>query len=833
MPIEPIELRTLHDGLNLKDDPADPTMSEGMTVECVGFDLTVGGKLQTAKGNSAVHDLTSKLPSGTIQCCRIESMLGIEYVLATTSTGLYSNGTLIDSTFTGKFKSLTFGGNIYLVNGTYARRFDGTTCTRWGIAPPVAGPTITAGANVTQSIDTMASVAAYIANVAGGLAAAAEAVIIKEGAQSLHLSMAAAGTGSTYKAITVNAATLSDGSASPDDDLFEFWMYVDNLSNLSSLRILVDIGDGTFTNDFLSYAWTFYGDKTQVVPSTGGSAEFVPEQSLDFPVQFQSNQLVQNSDPLLVWMGDHYETSGPQFTLAPTTQTGKITISRSNIEELFPELRSFISQVLPLYRTANITDVTSGTWVKLQVPKSYFQRTGTGNYTWANMVGIKFEVLSLGAVNLYLDAVQIAGGGKLYGNYWFMYGWARVDASGNVQHYSGPARAADGTLHIQGPVNFKRQPVAYATRTASTDSQVNACVFYIIGENLTSWYVLYILTNNLTTSGSFSAGEDDCYRRMISLRNDPTPAGQDMVLHKGTVWMVGFGNYPNMIRKSDISVEGDLLLEAWPGRNAYIPTGAGNKLTSIDVLNRQIVVRGVDGEWTLDINDPGDYSSVVQDEVVGKGCLSQYGTMKTGNTVIYPAAGAFVESNGSSRNLVLPETSPAITAVGVADAVAIFNNYEGYFSFADQNGQTRTAKLDIMRGSPRVAFQSNLKYDWLFLHNRTGFLYGIINGTVVRINYGYDNQGAELYCRLTTKAIMVAGGKTSWRRVTFEHLTSGQWLHAEAYVDGVLVKHQPFRSTTRTEFRFDFGPASGKKFQLTIWGQYDQLAEIYLPIKVY
>lgn len=835
MPLEPIEIRTLHDGLNLKDDPSDPSFKEGATVECVGFDLTIGGKLQTAKGNSTdLGELAGLLPFDTVQCAQVVSMLGTEYVLATTAAGLYSNATLIDTTFTGRFKALTFGGNIYLINGTLARRFDGTTCTRWGIAPPTAGPTITAGDNVVKVIDDMEDVTDYIAN-ASGLVASSEAVIVKVGTASLQLTMAAAGTGYTYRAMTKNAAILSDSSASPDEDLLEFWFYVDDLTNLTSLRLVADVGDGTFENDFYEYIWSFYGGSSQqITPGSGGSAEVTPEQSIEIPIQMDpSGQVI---EPTKSWVGGdktgHWVYTYDPAT-DPSTQTGKIIISRASIEELFPELKTFTSQTLPLYRLSNITSVKSGVWTKLQVPKSYFTRTGTGTGTWADDVSWKIEVVSFGAVNVYIDQIQIAGGGKLYGDYWFMYGWARTDTDGNVQHYSGPARAVDGTLHIQGPINFKRQPVAYAARIVSTDPQVNACVVYVIGGNLTNWYVLQVIGDNAATSGNFSAGEDDCYRSMISLRNDPAPAGLDMVLHKGAIWMVGFSNYPNMIRKSDISIEGDLMLEAWPGRNAYIPTGAGSQLTSIDILNRQVVVRGIDGEWVLDINDPGDFSSVVQDEVVGKGCLSRDGVMKTGNSVIYPAAGAFVESNGSNRNLVLPEASPAISAGGVLTAVAVFNNYEGYFSFTDPNGQNRTAKLDVMRGNPRVAFHNNLKYDWLFLHNRTGVIYGIINGTVVQFNSGYANINAELDCRLTSRVFQIAGGKSSWRRITFEHLTNGRWLHIEAYVDGVLIKHEPFKSTIRTEHRFDFGPVSGNKFQLVIWGQYNQLAEIYLPIRVY
>ena len=842
MPIEPIIIRTLHDGLNVKDDPADPALSEGVTAECLGFDLTVGGKLQVAGGNSADHDLSDYLPSGTIQCSQVVYMLGSRYVLATTGSGLYANAALIDGSFKGRFKALVFGGNIYLCNGSLARRYDGTTCTRWGIAPPVVGPTITPGDNIYCVIDDMEDTTDWIANAADCVVAD-EGTIVKADDHSCKITMAAAGTGSTYREIEIDASVLDDDSESPDEDLVELWFYVDDLTAVSGLKIYFDLNDGSFESDFFSYAWTFYGyESQQILPSAGKSAEVVPEQSIELPVDIPGYTVTGG--------GGHWDSSGytygefgyPEQTLnwvtdpvsvTPTTLTSKMSISRSNIEELFPELKTFLSTMLTLYKPTNLVELNSQTWIKLQVPKSYFQRTGSADYDWSNVVSVKLEVTATDAVNVYIDQIQVAGGGNLNGDYYFMYGWARADSEGNIQHYSGPARAADGTLHIQGPITFTRQMVDYATRVASTDPQVNACVFYIIGGNLTSWRVLYVLLDNDTDSGSFIAGEDDCYRNMISLRNDPAPAGRDMIFHKNAIWMVGFDNYPNMVRKSDISIEGDILLEAFPGRNAYIPTGAGGPLTSINVLNRQIVVRGQDGEWVMDISDPVDYSSVIQDEVVGKGSLSMDGVMNLGEAVIYPAAGAFVQSNGSSRTLILPQAAPVITAAGMAKAVAAFNNYEGYFSFLDQNLVQRTAKLDLLSGILRVCYQNGLKYDWLFVDSETGIVYGVTDGRVVRIDYGYTNAGAELDCALTTKVFSVPGQVVTWKRVVFDHLTNGQWLHAEVYIDRTLVAHNLFKSDTKTRHYFDFGPVSGNEFQLRLWGQYKALAEIYLPIKVY
>ena len=790
-----IDIRTLHDGLNLKDDPADPHLTEGATVECLGFDLTVGGKLQTAGGNSADHDLIDLLPTGAIQCSQIIYMAGVQYVLATTIDGLYSNAILIDATFTGKFKALTFGSNIYLTNGTYSKRFDGTTCYKWGIVPPVVGPTLSVGANVVKTIDTMEVTTDWIAN-AVGCTVTDEVAIVKYGSHSCKIAMAATGEGSTYRDLVLDLTKLSDGSESPDDDLIRFWFYVSDLTMLSFIRLLFDLDNGDFNKNFFSYEWSFFGGAIQSIRSViGTTTEVIPEDAT-----------------------------------APVSQT--VNISNANIEDLL-QIRTFNGQNIELYQLIDLTKVESGAWVKLQVPKAYFLRTGDDDLDWSNVVTVGLEVGSVGAVNIYVDQIELAGGGKLLGIYYFMYGWARVDSDGNVIHYSGPARAADGTLHIQGPATIERQPLVYTTRTASTDPQVNACVVYIIGGNLTEWYVLDVIQDNLTTAGIITKGEEDCYRKMISLRNDPAPAGMDMVLHRNAVWMVGFNDTKNAVRRSDVSVDGDILLEAWPARNAYIPSSSSsNKLTSIDVVNRQVLVRGIDGEYALDITNPSDFGSVIQDEVVGKGCLSDYGILRMNNSVVYPAAGAFVESLGSSRNIILPEAATVITASGMKNAVSVFNNLDGYYSFIDDTGQNRTAKVDLFSGKFRIAYQNNLKYDWLFLDSLTGIYYGIVSGSVVRINYGYSNIGEQLDIRLTSKSFNMSS-RLVWKRMVFYHMTSGQWLHINAYVDRLQIAHKVFKSDIRSECRFDFGPVSGEQFQFTIWGQYTKLAEIYLPMRIY
>ncbi len=146
-----IAITSLNDGINIKSDPS--AISEGGLQDCVGFDLTEEGVLKTA-GGIAANDISLHLPTGDIRCKQTCYIGSARFILATTSIGLYANGSLVYPGFTGRFKAVSFISNIYLVNGNLAIRFDGVACYKWGIVAPTTVPTITRGAYRYKTIDT-------------------------------------------------------------------------------------------------------------------------------------------------------------------------------------------------------------------------------------------------------------------------------------------------------------------------------------------------------------------------------------------------------------------------------------------------------------------------------------------------------------------------------------------------------------------------------------------------------------------------------------------------------------------------------------------------------
>ena len=75
----------------------------------------------------------------------------------TTTGGLYDNGSLVTASFTGAFHAQEYASMLYLANGTYMKRYDGTTLFNWGLDAPDA-PTVAASVKTDIEIEDFASI---------------------------------------------------------------------------------------------------------------------------------------------------------------------------------------------------------------------------------------------------------------------------------------------------------------------------------------------------------------------------------------------------------------------------------------------------------------------------------------------------------------------------------------------------------------------------------------------------------------------------------------------------------------------------------------------------
>lgn len=813
-----ITITNLNDGINVKSDPT--TISDSGLQDCVGFDLTTEGILRTA-GGLAVSDIEDKLPSGNIQCVEIAFIESDKYVLATTIDGLYANGVLVKAGFTGRFKCVNLGNNIYLVNGTLAIRFDGIACYQWGITAPTSVPTITPGTYLSNLIDAFEDATPWTANQVGCVITN-EAVIVKDGTNSMQIAVAASAVGYSFVAFTTDLTKFSDGTDSADNDYIRFWLYVDVLENLESLALQFDIGDGTFLADFLTYTIpSTEGESGLQALGVGGSANIIAEDSIT-----TAKNTVNDEEVYWRYSGLKYKPSTKKV-ITVTKNTSSDRLSGSELGD----------QILSFWTSSNLYEVQSGAWLDIKIPKDKFTQNGDASRGWDNTTNVRLVVraTSKGAVNVYLDKMELVGGSDLVGEYYFGYSFARRDADNNILHESGAARTA-GQILFSGPIKFDREPLVYAARPISTDPQVNAGLIYGIGGSLSDFWILAQINDNTTVTDTLTNIGEDKAERIIHSRNSmPAPAGTDLVAHQNKIWMVGDKNYPRLLRSSDILGDGTFAPEAWPTRNAYDLEGNSGDLTNINLVSQIPIIKGDSGEWNIQVLDPVDSLQVKAKKVSSLGLMGQDAVVAFETSNIYPSHGGFVESSGGQSQFILPEVQPLIDG-GMAMAKGVNAGLVSYFTYQSDLTGPRTAKIDLFKGKPRFSNLNAYLLDWLAVDVKTNQVYAIKNGSVYILDSGYTDESTlnkELSVLLKSKAYQ-PGSMLSWNRMEMVHNTGGVWYILDVYIDGVLKSSTPFKSTSRTITNFrDFGPVSGYSFQFMITGTYTQKGEIYLPIRIY
>jgi hypothetical protein len=829
---EPIVITNLNDGIDVRSDPA--AISEGGLADCVGFDLTHEGVIRTA-GGLADNDISAFLPTGIIQCVRSYFIGSTRYILATTTLGLYSNSVLIRNNFFGRFKGVVFLNNIYMVNGTHAIRFDGTTCYQWGITAPTTVPTITPGTYLSKDVDTFESLATWTANQVACVVSA-EAVIKKEGTQSAHFAVAASAIGYSFVPKVVNGTLFSTGAVCGDSDYLRFWLYTPALSNLESLSIFIDVGAGTFVNDYYSYSIVSPGTNTTIQTlGLGKTADVASEETVGSEYSETIIPSVEGISSYYIDPGTgSYSTFQISGTPGLTTKNYTTTISKTITKTVIDPI--IMDQVLSFWRRSSLFELKSATWKEIKIPKSLFLQVGDATKTWATIAAIKIEVAatSLGTADVYIDGMKFVGGSDLVGDYWFMYSWGRTDGSGNMLHESAPARVAK-QYTIVGPITFDRQPLTYTARPLSADPQVNCGILSAIGGSLTSFWEIAVISDNTTVTGTISdIGEKQASRILASRSNEPAPPGTDVMLFRNKIWMLGDSTYPGLLRSSDILIDGTLAPEGWPTRNAYEMAANTGALLNLKTVNKQAVIKGESGEWLLKVLDPTDYLRVAADKVSGLGLLGQDAVIAFETSNIYPSIGGFVESDGNQARYILPEVAPLIDT-NIVSAIGVNAGLVSYFTYQSSIYGKRTAKVDLFRGKPRITNMNDILFDCLEYDEKTGTMYCVSNGGVYILDMGNTNEATiekELYAFLKSR-VYRRNGSTSWHRMSITHNTGGMWYRLEVYVDGKLIQSFPFISLSQTVGDFRFGPTAGYDFQFVITGNYTTPGSFSFPMRIW
>ena len=831
-----ITISNLNGGVDVKSDPA--AIAEDSLADCIGFDLTTEGTLNTVLG-VADNDISAHLPTDDIDWVRIEYINSTRYILATTATGLYSNGTLVRGGFSGRFASVSFINNIYLTNGSESIRFDGTTCYQWGITAPTSVPTISVGTHLSAAIEDFEDETDWVANLSGISGSpgsvAADAVDFTEGTQSLKFTLGVTYppyyhyTGSTYRVFTsaVDLTKFDTGEDSVDGDFISFDIKVDNMEYLYSITVSLDVGDGSFEEDYYTYTvFAPEGAYGSISVGTGQSSEVTPEQSALTTSSTRPTYVAGST----ISPEDAIPTS-PSLALKKSTFI--LTQNTSPQTAITPQLDY---QSLTFWNEPDLLQLSSNVWQSVRIPKNAFIHVGDQTKTWGTVIGVKLDITFYGGhtVNVSIDNMKMIGGSDLEGNYWFLYSWGRTDGYGNIIHESSPARSGS-QFNIVGPVTFNRHPFVYSSRPLSSDPQVDCGVFYALGGSLVDfWAVLEVLDNSTTSGTIYEIGDTFVSRKLVSQQNFPAPAGYGLALYQNKIWMVGDSNHPNLLRSSDILIDGTVSPESWPDKNGYDLSNNHKPLLNITLLNKQMVVRGHFGEWNIRVLDATDYTAVQALRSTPMGCLGKDSIIDLEVSNIYPSNGGFIESDGNSAKFVLPEVQPLINEE-FENAIGANNGLISYFSYYHPNYGSRTAMVDLFRGKARVAHAYNISFDCMLVDPLSGQVYGLYDGVLYLLNKGRENvamPGNELKLYIKSRTYRVESPAV-WQRMEVTHNTGGVWYRLETYIDDRFNISIPFKSTTRTKQYFKIGPVSGHDFHFEIKGDSTVAGKIYFPIRIF
>jgi len=172
--------------------------------------------------------------------------------MAGVTNDIYANSVSLSQTMAG-LGDVAFGsgmGQILFARSTSKKKYDGSSVINWGVAQPNAAPTVAtiasdsktfaSGAtadytNWTQTEGTMADKTTYI--------------------EITPATTTGRGTITKTLASPTSFATYDAGATAGEDDLFNFLFLVTEPQLLQSVRVQIDVNDGTFASDYYYYEW--------------------------------------------------------------------------------------------------------------------------------------------------------------------------------------------------------------------------------------------------------------------------------------------------------------------------------------------------------------------------------------------------------------------------------------------------------------------------------------------------------------------------------------------------------------------------------------------------
>jgi len=531
---------------------------------------------------------------------------------------------------------------LFWVGGGNARKADvAHNVQNWGIAPPPDGFNMSAQPYAQKAIEDFNNSGDWTISATYGtgtptgqvVVVANEGAIVESGT-SLKVTVPADTVVSLTKPLTINLGQFGSSGDSSGEDFVILFVRVDgNSGSIEYITLRFDVGSGNFGSDY--YQFKFLPTSITVNPAIDGVGS-TPAASGD-ETQF---------------VGDN----------GGTDETQRIVQNPSISDSWAPQGGTeFVA--------------SAGTWTKLQLTKSQFQRSGINTNTWANVVAMQLMVKTnqMSGLIAYFDTCLMRGGCGTLGDYQSLvtYDCSVTGARSN----SNPTEQRVNQL-------FRQKPY-YTALPVSPDSQVDRRSIWRTLGGGARFFHEYTVPDNLTTTYTSSVADfigmwSNANSAILTLpelqtdNNKPDETYSDFIYDQATIFWI-----------SGEDTKKGLVFYSPPGRpesrRGFIRVTADDQpLYRIVVWQRARYVIGVAGWYRIDGTEP--YVPYKFESIPG--VLQQHArtVVPTPYGIIWRAKDGLRVFNGSSSDLLYPDR---LTSIFRGENVENLNAFEGtYAAFA-------------------------------------------------------------------------------------------------------------------------------------------------------
>lgn len=520
-------------------------------------------------------------------------------------------------------------------------------------------------------------------------------------------SVAAGTTGYVQQVVALDLTGTWGGQSNYDNFLFDI-----NLSDptyISEIRILFDVGDGSFTQDYYWLSGTIPADQ---LANTGGATVV---DAIQTPVLNQQYFQLQPQSGLSgpLQPGDFYFPVGVKFIQGQSAFGLSQTTSRFS-----PPARNTIGL---------------GTWARLSVERQGFSAVGMAGlpgHDWSSVVAWRIQVTlgsgASGPVTVYLDNFALTSGigPDSTGGVGYDYRITRYNATTMAEGNPSPVMIAESWLFPQG------NPITLAVKDPLVDGQVTHWRIYRRGGTLpTTWYLVKQLPIGQQSYTDSNPDYAIASAPTLSLTNDPpvTSNLQNPVLTSLSSAITGVGtqqavvaNPANIVAGQFVAVDTNefeetvIVQQVLPGSGAFVAYfqlthDSGVQVTAQTYPRRACKLSAISQGYGWFAGDPANphflyYSNPGNVEAVSPANYVEVGTPADPIMAVIDFRGqTFVATQTTWYNIVfftsgIPTPVSTGAAHGLAGSFAwarsetaiLYLSYDGVYGFGGQSSVYET-----------------------------------------------------------------------------------------------------------------------------------------------